>query len=116
VTVRELGRGDTEVRLAVEDVPAGGGVVVLSRLAWPGYEATNAAVGEPTDAYLLTIDVPRDVAGETITVRYRPPGWRIEVAALVVALVGCAVWALTDAVRRRRRSRPGAPAQPPVDE
>jgi len=116
VTVRELGRGDTEVRLAVEDVPAGGGVVVLSRLAWPGYEATNAAVGEPTDGYLLTIEVPSDATGQTVTIRFRPPGWRLEVAALIVALLGCVAWAVTDSVRRRWSSQPGAPAQPPVDE
>ena len=55
-----------------------------------------------TDGYLLTVDIPADSAGETVTISFRPPAWRFEVAAFATAIIGLVVWVVLDAVRRRR--------------
>ena len=88
-------------RFVVDDVPSGGGRVVLSALAWPGYGTDTGSLGAPVDGYLLSVDVPADAAGRTVTVKFSPPGWPVEVAAWWVAVLAGLVWCVLD----RRRSR-----------
>ena len=94
-------RRPRSARFTVRRVPATGGRVVLSRLAWPGYHVTGdvAAAGRrlPADR-----GPARRRTGRTVTVRYSPPGWPVEVAPWWLAVARCA-WS-----GRRRR------AQPPV--
>lgn len=92
---------DRAARLRVEAVPPGGGRVVLSALDWPGYRADTGSIGAPVDGYLVTVDLPADAAGRTVTVRYSPPGWPLEVAAWWVAVSAGLVWSVL--ARRRRR-------------
>lgn len=107
--VNEIDRTDTSVSFSVTGVPAGGGRVALSRLAWPGYSADGARVSDtPIDRYLLTVDLPGDAAGSTVTVAFAPPGWPIEVASWLISVLGVLAWSLALVVlnRRRTRSRP----------
>jgi hypothetical protein len=63
------------VRLRVDHVPATGGRVVLSRLAWPGYRTDAGHLADPVDGYLLTVELPASATGRVVTVQFRPPGW-----------------------------------------
>jgi hypothetical protein len=91
------------VRFTVRRVPASGGRVVLAALAWPGFGSDVGHLATPVDGYLLTVDVPADAAGRTVTVRYSPPGWHLELATLVLALLGGVAWSGAAAIHRRRR-------------
>ena len=88
-------------RFVVDDVPTGGGRVVLAALDWPGYHTDTGSLAEPVDGYLVTVDLPADAAGRTVTVKYSPPGWPVEVAAWWVAVLAGLAWCLLE----RRRSR-----------
>jgi hypothetical protein len=88
-------------RFVVDDVPSGGGRVVLGALAWPGYRTDTGSLAAPVDGYLVTVDLPADAAGRTVTVKFSPPGWPVEVAAWWVAVLAALAWCLLD----RRRSR-----------
>ncbi len=101
LALSELERTDTDVTLRVDGVPAGGGQAVLSRLDWPGYTALGATIAPPTDGYLLTVDVPADSAGQTVTISFRPPAWRVELAMFGLAIVGLLAWVIGGAIRRR---------------
>ena len=103
VQLTELRRSETEVSFRVDAVPSSGGQAVLSRLAWPGYKVQGAQLLEPTDGYLVTVGVPAGSEGATITVRFRPPGWRTELAAFALAMMGCGAWIIADAWRGRLR-------------
>ncbi|MGN7704479.1 hypothetical protein [Cellulosimicrobium sp. 22601] len=91
------------VSFQVDEVPADGGQVVLSRLDWPGYDVVGATQGESLRGYLLTIDVPAASEGKTVSVTFTPPAWNACLAALAIALVGATAWGVTSAVTRRRR-------------
>lgn len=105
VEVTELSRTATELRVRVDEVGSQGGTLLMSRLAWPGYSVENGRVGEPMEDFLLTVDVDADSAGREVVLRFVPPGWTVEVGALVMALVGGAAWAVVAAVGRSRRGR-----------
>jgi hypothetical protein len=94
---------DRSVRFTVRRVPAGGGRVVMSAMAWPGFATDVGRVAKPVDGYLLTVDLPADAAGRTVTVRYSPPGWHLELTTLGLALLGGIAWCGAFAVTRRRR-------------
>jgi hypothetical protein len=60
-------------------------------------------VAKPVDGYLLTVDLPADAAGRTVTVRYSPPGWHLELVTLWLAVLGGIAWCGASVVSRRRR-------------
>ncbi|HEY8790943.1 MAG TPA: hypothetical protein VIM10_17690 [Actinopolymorphaceae bacterium] len=93
------------VSFKVGSVPAGGGTVTFSRLAWPGYSVTNGSLADSVDGYLLTVDVPPGSEGKTVTVRFLPPGWWLEVATWSIAVLLGGGWIVLAAVRSRRRRR-----------
>jgi len=95
-------QSDTSVTLTVDDVPAGGGEVVFSRLAWPGYSTTAGAFAEPERGFLLTLAVDPGMVGATVTVRFAPPGWTIELAAAGLAVLLAVGYLVGGFVRRRR--------------
>ena len=101
--VSAAGSGQREVRFRVGAVPPGGGRVVLSALAWPGFHTDVGRMAPPIEGYLATVDLPASAAGKTVTVRYDPPGWQLERAAWVLALLLGLAWSLLE--RRRRRNR-----------
>ncbi len=102
-TVHAVRVDDRTVELEVDSVPAAGGQVVLSRLDWPGYRTSLGSFSDPVDDYLLTLDLPADAEGKTVTVRFDPPGWRLELLCLALALGGGVAWSAAALVRRRRR-------------
>ena len=87
-------------RFTVDEVPARGGRVVLSALAWPGYRTDTGSLGAPLDGYLVNVRLPADSSGSTVSVRFSPPGWPVEVASWWLAVAAGLVWSV--AVRRRR--------------
>jgi hypothetical protein len=103
---------DSSVSFKVNTVPSDGGTVTLGRIAWPGYEADGAAIADPLRGYLLTVDVAPDMAGKTVTVAFRPPGWTFELAALATAILLGAAWSIFFAVRRQLARRSRATAEP----
>jgi hypothetical protein len=99
-SVRLRSSDDRGAQFAVR-APAGGGRVVLSRLAWPGYRVEGGRAGTSVDGYLLTVDLPP--GARMVTVRFSPPGWPVELAAWWLAVGGAVAWSAGVAVRNRRR-------------
>lgn len=95
-------RDDLSVTLTVDAVGEDGGTVVFSRLAWPGYMTDGGRLGEPDQGFLLTLDLSAADVGSTITVTFRPPGWPVELGALVLALVLALAWSVLNLVKSRR--------------
>lgn len=104
--VTEEGRSEREVRLRVTEVGPEGGTVTLSRLAWPGYTVEGGELAAPLDDMLVQVAVPAGSAGSTVTVRWSPPGWALELAALAAAVLGGLLWAVLAALRSRRARAP----------
>lgn len=94
-----------EVVIRVDRMGDAPGKAVLSRLAWPGYDADGAAVPAPLRGYLLALDIPAGSEGQTITVRFDPPGWPAVVACIILAVGVTAAWSVAELVLRRRRRR-----------
>ncbi len=96
-----LEQTDTTVRLRVDSVGADGRIA-LSRIDWPGYLVDGAEHAAPIRDYLLTVDVGESAIGDTVVIRFLPPGWWLEMFCLAVALVGGAAWSVILVTRRRR--------------
>lgn len=97
----------------VEDLPAAGGRVVLSTLAWPGFRTDVGEVTDPVEGYLLTVDLPEDARGRVVTVRYAPPLWPVVLGAWWLAVAATVAWPLLLVLRQRRggrRERGGGPS------
>jgi hypothetical protein len=112
--VEPVSNSSTQVTFKVNEVPASGGSVTLGRIAWPGYTADGATIGDPLRGYLLTVNVAPDMAGKTVTVTFQPPGWNVEIASLAAALLLGAAWTLVHALRGRRR--PESPDEPSLTD
>jgi hypothetical protein len=91
-TVSDVSVDDRATRFVADAVPAGGGRVVLSALAWPGYRTDSGELGRPVDGYLVTVDLPAGAAGRTVTVEFYPPGWNVELACWWLAVVAGLAW------------------------
>jgi hypothetical protein len=100
--VHELSRTETSTTFVVDQVGGGDAGVVLSRIAWPGYRVEGASFDDPLGGHLVRVRLGADDVGSTVTVQFRPPGWRLEVAALGAALLLGLAWALSAATRHRR--------------
>ena len=106
--VQEQHRSDREVALRVTAVGAAGGTMTLSRLAWPGYAVRGGSLGTPLADTLVRVTVPAGSVGSVVTVRWDPPGWALELAALWSALLLGVLWALLAAWGARRRQVRGS--------
>lgn len=96
-------QGDPQtVCFTVDEVPAHGGTVVLSRLAWPGYEASGASLDDPLEQLLVRVRIEASSAGQQVTVHWDPPGWQVERLAWWLAIVAAAVWSVVETFSRRR--------------
>ena len=94
---------DRVVRLRVSTVASDGGTVTLSRLAWPGYSVEGGELVAPVDGMLVRVAIPAGSAGSTVTVRWDPPGWTLELWALSTALLAGSVWVVLTWLGWRRR-------------
>lgn len=86
----------------VTHVPPGGGTVVFSRLAYPGYRVSGGALAKPIGHYLLTVHVRPGTAGRTLAVTYTPPGYHAELACGAIAVGFGLLWSVWWQVRVRR--------------
>jgi hypothetical protein len=100
----------SSVSFDVDSVPASGGTVVMSRIAWPGYSAAGATLAEPLRGYLVTVDVPAEARGERVTVSFRPPGWPLIVTSMLVSAALSVLMAVLS-VRTGRAEIRSLPAQ-----
>ncbi|MBB6628954.1 hypothetical protein H5V45_16635 [Nocardioides sp. KIGAM211] len=99
--VHQVAQSETSTSFVVDavgDDPS----VVLSRLAWPGYEVDGARFGSPLERQLVRVELDPDRVGETVTVTFRPPGWHLELATLGGAVLLGAGWCVV--AKRRRRA------------
>lgn len=101
--VTPLSVSPREITFRVDSAPVTGGNVVLSRMAWPGYAVQGGTLQPPTDGYLLTVGVPAVASGQTITVKFSPPGWTLELATFGLGVGAGLLWIVAAAVQRRRR-------------
>jgi hypothetical protein len=121
--LQQLSRDDRTVRFKVLEAPTSGGTVVFSRLAWPGYSATEGTFTDPVVRYLLTLHVPASAVGDTVEVSFSPPGWGLAVGAWALSVLLSLVLSALALVRSRRRPRPSrttpdqpVPSQPTRDQ
>ena len=110
-----VSESNQEVVIRVDRMGDAPGQAVLSRLAWPGYDAQGATVAAPLRGYLLKVDIPAGSVGRTVTVRFEPPGWPVVVGCIILAVGISASWSVAELVRlRRRRNKPeSAPEKEP---
>ncbi|MCU1572663.1 MAG: hypothetical protein JWO93_745 [Micrococcaceae bacterium] len=112
LAVTDEANSPQKLSFRVGAVPSGGGQVVLSRLAWPGYTVSAGTLADPDRDYLVTVNVPADAAGTVIELDFQPPGWSVAVGAFVlgmVLMVLLSVLHLIQRVRNRRRPATVAP-------
>ncbi|WP_200182808.1 hypothetical protein [Tomitella biformata] len=104
-----LGESDLTSRARVSS--ADGGRVVFARLGWPGYRATLDGRPVPIDVVaksFVSVDIPAGTQDAELVLSWRPPGWKIGGAAMLVGLAGLGV--LEWLHLRRRRADRMAPA------
>jgi len=112
--VQTISSTDRDVSFRVRAVPARGGKVVLSRLAWPGYdvEGGGAHLGKPVDDMLLTVVVPPGTEGGVVHLHYSPPGWRLELLTWWLGVGLAVLWSLAYLVLRRRTAKGARAGEP----
>jgi hypothetical protein len=108
--VHEVSRTETSATFVVDQVGGQDAGVVLSRIAWPGYRVEGASLDRPLGGHLVRVGLGTDDVGTTVTVRFRPPGWRLELAALGASVLLGLAWTASAAAGRRR----GPPDPPPA--
>ncbi|MEV0681998.1 hypothetical protein AB0I60_36295 [Actinosynnema sp. NPDC050436] len=89
------------------------GSLVFARLAWPGYRAELDGRELSTrqgPAGLLVVDLPADVDGGRVAIRWTPPGMPLGSVLAVLGLLGAVAYAVFVAWRSRRRE-----SAPPVE-
>ncbi len=108
VTATSLGETDETSRVRVTS--ESGGRLTLARLGWPGYRVTlngNTIPFTMVANSFVAVDIPAGTTNAELEVSWRPPGWKIGIAAAAAGLAGVAVlqWLW---IRSRRRGT-GAP-------
>ncbi|AYF79419.1 hypothetical protein D7D52_26875 [Nocardia yunnanensis] len=89
VTATPIGRDSVTSRLRVTS--AAGGRIVFARLAWPGYRVSldGRDLGFHAIANtFLAVDIPPGTRNGELVVSWRPPGWKIGIAAALAGLAG----------------------------
>ncbi|MFT4299293.1 MAG: hypothetical protein QM597_06645 [Aeromicrobium sp.] len=101
VTVSDVTVRDTRVSFTVEEVEGSAGTVVFSRIAWPGYRVEGAEQAAASEDFLLTVTLTPDDVGKEVVVSFRPPGWPVELASAVLAMMLAVAWTATHAITSR---------------
>lgn len=106
VVARSVGESNTSSRVTVTS--AEGGRVIFARLAWPGYRVSLNGRQIPFTTVgksILAVDIPAGTSGAELDVTWRPPGWKIDIVAVLAGLAGLGGLLYLD----RRTRRPGSP-------
>ncbi|QHK19616.1 hypothetical protein GU243_07560 [Pseudarthrobacter psychrotolerans] len=98
-----VSESNQEIVISVDQMGEAPAKAVLSRLAWPGYNADGATLTAPLRGYLLEVDIPADSVGKTVTVRFEPPGWPVVVSSILLAVGVSLAWSIAELVSYRRR-------------
>lgn len=88
---------------------AGAAQLTFARLAWPGYTAEIDGREVPVrrgPAGLLTVDVPEDIAGGTLSLSWSTPGRTVSLAAAGAGLTAAALLLAAESRRRRSTGHP----------
>ncbi len=115
-TVTQLTQTPRDASFRVDGVPAGGGRVTFSRLAWPGYSVHGGTLADPVDGYLLTVKVPAGSQGRTIAIHYTPPGWALGISCFFGSIALALLWSVVAFVRGRRSGAAVGNASDPSTE
>ncbi|MFC9436190.1 hypothetical protein [Nocardia sp. NPDC057030] len=105
VTAKSIAETDTTSRVRVSSPD--GGRVVFARLGWPGYRVTIDGKQIPITTVaksFVAVDIPAGTQNAELVLTWRPPGWKVGIAALAAGVVGTGVlqWLY---VRSRRRAK-----------
>ncbi|MBF6467703.1 hypothetical protein IU427_21290 [Nocardia beijingensis] len=106
VSATSISETDTTSRVRVSS--AEGGRVVFARLGWPGYRVTLDGKTLPITTVaksFIAVDVPAGTQNAELVLTWRPPGWKIGIAAAVAGVLGLGVLQWLQ-VRSRRREEP----------
>jgi hypothetical protein len=103
VTATSISETDTTSRVRVSS--ADGGRVTFARLGWPGYRVTLNGESIPINVVaksFVAVDIPAGTHEAELVLTWRPPGWKIGIAAMAAGLLGIGAlqWLY---VRSRRR-------------
>lgn len=100
-SVELVSNENREVVFTVTAVPEDGGEVVLSRIDWPGYKVSGAELTDSLRDYLLTVSLDDASVGDTVTIRFDPPGWSLEIGSILLAALLTVTWGGLHWWRRR---------------
>jgi hypothetical protein len=109
--VRATSISETDTTSRVRVSSAGGGRIVFARLGWPGYRVTLNGKSLPITTVaksFIAVDVPAGTQDAELVLTWRPPGWKIGIAAAVAGVLGIGVLQWFQ-VRSRRRDEPEEP-------
>ncbi|ATL67118.1 hypothetical protein [Nocardia terpenica] len=115
VTATSLGESDTTSRVRVSS--STGGRVVFARLGWPGYRVTLNGRDIPHTTIsksFVAVPIPPGTENAELIVSWRPPGWKVGIAAAIAGLVGLGLMQWLYIRTRRRDDEPDDPT-PPAD-
>lgn len=102
--ISDVSTQPSSTRVHVDNPSDESGEVVFSRLPWPGYTASAGTIVDPTDGFLLTVEVPAGFEGD-LSVDFRPAGLTATIALLVGSTSAALAWAIVLFVRQRSRRR-----------
>ncbi|MFI7002997.1 hypothetical protein [Nocardia sp. NPDC050175] len=110
VTAASISETDTTSRVRVSS--PSGGRVVFARLGWPGYRVTIDGKQIPITTVaksFVAVDIPAGTQNAELVLTWRPPGWKIGIAALAAGVIGTGVlqWLYVRS-RRRAKAQPAA--------
>ncbi|MGV9821467.1 hypothetical protein [Nocardia xishanensis] len=116
VTATSISETDTTSRVRVSSEQ--GGRVVFARLGWPGYRVTLDGKQIPITTVaksFVAVDVPAATQNAELVLTWRPPGWKIGIAAMAAGLAGLGLlqWMY---VRSRRRDDDAGVQERPAGE
>jgi hypothetical protein len=109
--VRATSISETDTASRVRVSSAEGGRIVFARLGWPGYRVTLNGKSLPITTVaksFIAVDVPAGTQDAELVLTWRPPGWKIGIAAAVAGVLGIGVLQWFQ-VRSRRRDEPQEP-------
>lgn len=101
VEVSDVTQTPETVRLTV-DAPTEGGTITFSRLAWPGYAASGATLGTPSDGFLLTVQV--EGGSQTVEVAFRPAGLTFALVCIATSILLVIGWTAARVFRSHQRT------------